>query len=73
MRIKQDDAVAVFQAMHGNGAYIRIRFGGGVPTLPDPVPDAEKLAQPRPMRPAARTIYDPHAFYPDKEGPDFGA
>ncbi len=43
-RMKEDDAVAVFQAMHGNGAYIRIRLGGGVPTLPDPVPDAPKPA-----------------------------
>lgn len=72
-RMKEDEAVAVFQVMHGNGAYIRIRFGGGVPTLPDPVPDDTKPAQPRPMRPAARPVYDPHAFYPDEEGPEFGA
>ena len=72
-RMKEDDAVAVFQAMHGNGAYIRIRFGGGVPTLPDPVPDAPKPAQPRPMRPASRTVYAPQAFRPDDEGPEFGA
>jgi len=72
-RMKKDDAVAVFQAMHGNGAYNRIRFGGGVPTLPDPVPDAPVPAQPRPMRPAQRPVYDPHAFYPDEEGPEFGA
>ncbi len=65
--------IAVFQAMHGNGAYIRIRFGGGVPTLPDPVPDAPVPAQPRPMRPATRPVYDPHAFYPDEDGPEFGA
>ncbi len=32
-RMKEDDATAVFQAMHGNGAYIRIRFGGGLPTV----------------------------------------
>ncbi len=72
-RMKEDEAVAVFQAMHGNGAYIRIRFGGGVPTLPDPIPDAPVPAQPRPMRPAARQVYDPHAFYPDEEGPEWGA
>ncbi len=72
-RMKEDEAVAVFQAMHGNGAYIRIRFGSGVPTLPDPVPDAPKPAQPRPMRSAARPAYDPHAFYPDDEGPEWGA
>lgn len=64
-RMKEDDATAVFQAMHGNGAYIRIRFGGGLPTLPDPVPDVPKPAPPRQMRPAQRAVYDPHAFYPD--------
>ena len=72
-RMKEEEAVAVFQAMHGNGAYIWFRFGGSVPTLPDPVPDAPKPAQPRPMRPAARPVYDPHAFYPDEEGPEWGA
>ena len=65
--------IAVFQATNGNVAYIRIRFGGGAPTLPDPVPDDPMPAQPRPMRPAARPVYDPHAFYPDEEGPEFGA
>ncbi len=30
-RMKEGEAIAVFQAMHGSGAYIRIRFGGGVP------------------------------------------
>jgi len=71
-RMKEDDATAVFQAMHGNGAYIRIRFGGGLPTLPDPVPDVPKCPPPRQARPAQRPIYDPHAFYPDEEGPEFG-
>ena len=37
-RMKEGETIADFQAMHGSGAYIRIRFGGGVPTLPDPVP-----------------------------------
>ncbi|KQN11984.1 hypothetical protein ASE79_08170 [Sphingomonas sp. Leaf28] len=72
-RMKEDDATAVFQAMHGNGAYIRIRFGGELPTLPPPVPDGEKRPPPRQMRPAQRPVYDPHAFYPDDEGPEFGA
>ncbi|WP_052380945.1 HIRAN domain-containing protein [Sphingomonas sp. FUKUSWIS1] len=65
-RMKEGEAIAVFQAMHGSGADIRIRFEGGVPTLPDPVSDDPKPAQPRPMRPAARPVYDPHAFYPDE-------
>jgi hypothetical protein len=30
-------------------------------------------AKVRPMRPAARPVYDPHAFYPDDDGPEFGA
>ena len=52
-RMKEGEAIAVFQAMHGSGAYIRIRFGGGVPTLPDPVPDDPKPAALRPMRPTS--------------------
>lgn len=72
-RIGQDEVTAVFQAMHGNGAYIRIRFGGGLPTLPDSVPDVPKRQPPRQARPAQRPVYDPHAFYPDEEGPEFGA
>jgi len=72
-RMKEGETIAVFQAMHGSGAYIRIRFGGGAPTLPDPVPDVPKRPPPRQARPAQRPVYDPHAFYPDEEGPEFGA
>lgn len=72
-RMGQDEVTAVFQAMHGSGAYIRIRFGGGLPTLPDPVPDVPKRPPPRQARPVQRPVYDPHAFYPDEEGPEFGA
>jgi len=72
-RMKEGEAIAVFQAMHGSGAYIRIRFGGGVPTLPDPVPDVPKRPPPRQARPAQRPIHDPHEFYPDEEGPEWGA
>jgi hypothetical protein len=59
--------------MHGSGAYIWVRFGGGAPTLPDPVPGVPKRPPPRQARPAQRPVYDPHAFYPDEEGPEFGA
>lgn len=38
MRITEDEVIAVFQAMHGYGAYIMIRFGGGLPTPPDRSP-----------------------------------
>jgi hypothetical protein len=72
-RLGQDEVNAVFQAIHGSGAYIRIRFGGGLPTLPDPVPDVPRREPPRQMCPATRPVYDPHAFYPDEEGPEFGA
>ncbi|MES3092798.1 HIRAN domain-containing protein [Sphingomonas aerolata] len=72
-RMKEGEAIAVFQAMHGSGAYIRIRFGGGAPTLPDPVPDVPKRPPPRQARPGQRPIYDPHAFYLNKEGPEFSA
>ncbi|TCQ00480.1 hypothetical protein C8J46_102624 [Sphingomonas sp. PP-F2F-A104-K0414] len=71
--MKEDDATAVFQAMHGNGTYIRIRFGGGLPAQPPPDPDVKKRPPSRQMRPAQRAVYDPHAFYPDEEGPEFGA
>lgn len=61
-RMKEGEAIAVFQAMHGSEAYIRIRFGGRVPTLPDPVPDVPKRPPPRQARPTQRPVYDPHAF-----------
>jgi hypothetical protein len=61
-RIKEGEAIAVFRTMHGSG----------VLTLPDPVPDALKRPPPRQARPAQRPVYDPHAFYPDKKGPEFG-
>lgn len=50
--MKEDEATGVFQAMNGNGFHIRIRFGSGLPTLPDPVPDVPTSAPHRPMRPA---------------------
>ncbi len=54
-RMKEDEVAAIFQAMHGNGAYIRIRFGGGLPTLPDPVPNVPKPAPAPPDAPGAST------------------
>ncbi|SFO17911.1 HIRAN domain-containing protein [Sphingomonas sp. OK281] len=64
-RMQQEEHVAVFQALVGTMAYIRIRFGGGAPTLPDP--DAPAPARSRPA------TFDPDAFYPDPEGPEWGA
>lgn len=66
-RMGQDEINAVFQAIHGSGAYTRIRFGGGFPTLPNPAPDVPLPAQPRPMWTAARPVHDPHARYPMKK------
>jgi len=64
-----EDAQAIFQGMDGGSAFIRVRFGGGAPTLP---PSSENL--PAPTRQARRSEpHDPHAFYPDEDGPEWGA
>lgn len=64
-----EDAEAIFQALDGGLAFIRVRFGGGAPTLPPP---SDK--PPSPPRPPRRSEpYDPHAFYPDEDGPEWGA
>ena len=61
----------IFQALHGDAAYVRIRFGGGTPTLP-PLPNATHppshlcaVRRPSPI--------DPDGFYPDEDGPEWGA
>ncbi len=73
-RMQGDDVVAIFQVLHWNEAYIRIRFGGGLPTLPAaPAEPQRARPAPRPMRAGPRPVFDPHAFYPDEEGPEFGA
>ena len=59
-RIKEGEAIAVFQTMHESE----------VPTLPDPVPDVPRRPPPRQARPAQRPVYDPHAFYPDEDAPE---
>lgn len=51
---------AVFQGRGSTAAYIRVRFGGGSPTLP---PE-------RPARAGAGTDAD---FHPDPDGPMWGA
>ncbi|MDP1026292.1 HIRAN domain-containing protein [Sphingomonas sp. KR1UV-12] len=66
-----EDAEAIFQGIDGGSAFIRVRFGGGEPTLP---PSSDKPPAPRSPGPPRRSEpYDPHAFYPDEEGPDWGA
>ncbi len=63
-RMQQEPYAVVFQALAGNMGYVRIRFGGGAPTLP------ETVEPPPSSRPAP---YDPDIFYPDPEGPEWGA
>jgi len=63
---------AIFQGLNGASAFIRVRFGGGVPTLP--TSSDKPPAPPRPSRPPHRSEpYDPHGFYPDEDGPEWGA
>ncbi|KQS48990.1 MULTISPECIES: HIRAN domain-containing protein [unclassified Sphingomonas] len=64
-RMQQEEHVAVFQALTGSMGYVRIRFGGGAPSLPDPeAPTSSK---------SRAATFDPDAFYPDPEGPEWGA
>ena len=59
-RIRRGEEVqAVFQGIAGSVAYIRVRFGGGAPTLPPVVEDP-----PQPIE---------DDFYPDPDGPEWGA
>uniref|UniRef100_UPI0035CA7C33 HIRAN domain-containing protein n=1 Tax=uncultured Sphingomonas sp. TaxID=158754 RepID=UPI0035CA7C33 len=53
-----EEFVAVFQEPGVTSAVIRVRFGGGAPTLPVP-------------RPKPRATFDD--FHPDPEGPEWGA
>lgn len=56
-KLKESEACAIFQAPGSTVAYIRVRFGGGAPTLP-------------PERPQAQPEGD---FYPDPDGGMWGA
>ena len=66
-RMQAESVVAVFQAMTASGAYIRIRFGDGEPTLPPPMLDTAPVSAP------VRRGHDPDGFYPDDDGPEWGA
>jgi hypothetical protein len=67
-----EEVAAIFQGLDGGSAFIRVRFGGGSPTLP---PASARPPSPAaPPRPTRRSEpYDPHAFYPDEDGPEWGA
>lgn len=60
-RMQQEDYAVVFQALAGSMGYVRIRFGGEAPNLPEP------------GEAAPSSTYDPDAFYADPEGPEWGA
>ena len=63
-RINRGEPVtAIFQGMAGAAAYIRVGFGEAPPTLPSP-PHARSTPRPD----------DDHdGFYPDDDGPEWGA
>jgi hypothetical protein len=69
-RISRGEPVsAIFQGMEGGVAFIRVRFGGGFPTLP-PLSDET----PPPLRPdCGSESFDLHGFQPDEDGPEWGA
>ena len=75
-----EDVTAIFQGIDGAAAFIRVRFGSGTPTLPPP--SASPSPAPRSPRPVPRPIprsmprpapHDPDIFYPDEDGPEWGA
>ena len=66
-----EDVVAVFQGIEGRSAFLRVRFGGGAPTLPLLSAKPQPVGSQRDPRGAGQR--DPDAFYPDEEGPEFGA
>lgn len=57
-----EEAVAIFQGLKGSVAYIRVRFGGGAPTLP-PERDDEMSGK----------ASSDDGFYADPDGPEWGA
>ena len=73
-RMQQEEHVAVFQALAGSLGYVRIRFGGGAPTLPNLVEGPDLVEGEVAARSRGRAApFDPDAFYPDPEGPEWGA
>jgi hypothetical protein len=60
-RIRAGDEVnAILQGMEGSTGYLRVRIGGGAPTLP-------------PVRARDEAVAGDPDFWPDPEGPEFGA
>ncbi|MBI0476172.1 hypothetical protein D9601_12530 [Sphingomonas sp. MA1305] len=67
-----EEVAAIFQGMDGRAAFIRLRFGGGVPTLPiRPVTrTASSSSDDLPDRPETDAG---DSFVPDEDGPEWGA
>lgn len=65
-----DEIQAINQGLAEHEAYIRVRIGGGAPTLPEPR-DEEESRAPMPRREAADENHD--GFWPDEDGPEWGA
>jgi len=61
---------AIFQGVDGASAFIRIRFGGGRPTLPSVTQDASQA-----LATKSHQTWAPEsdAFYPDDKGDPWGA
>ena len=76
-RIKREPYVAVFQGLAESAGYIRIRFGGGAPTLPPalPPPPPAHVYHDVDDQGDVRITRQPidHGFYPDPDGPEWGA
>lgn len=58
-KLGEEEAIAVFQQLLADVALVRVRFGGGAPSLPP-----EREAAPR---------GDDDGFHADPDGPEFGA
>ena len=65
------EITAIYQEAAATAAYVRVRIGGGTPTLPGSGGsfDPQAVFRPRPPRPAISA----DGFYPDPDGPEFGA
>lgn len=63
------EVTAVFQEEQAEIAVIRVRFGGGAPTLPRPRAETDRGA----TNSGARRDAIEGEFYPDPEGPEWGA
>lgn len=72
-RMQGEAIVAVFQALQGNAAYVRVRFGGGQPTLPSVAPPAAGSSPAPDADPFYADPFYADPSYPDEDGPEWGA